>query len=113
MAKLAFVRNAKAQNKHICIGNQREQEAQKKKLRRKKIFADSNADSYWDCDVAECAWHVLVGLTNERDFPVPIEPHPLGVAVCGNTVPRWRGRAFHQLTCIRKGKPHEDRNRWH
>ncbi len=31
-----------------------------------------------------------IGLTNERDFPVPSEPHPVGVAVYGNKVPRYR-----------------------
>ena len=36
-------------------------------------------------------------LTNERDFPIPSEPHPVGVAACGNKVPRWRGQTFHQL----------------
>jgi type I restriction enzyme S subunit len=43
-------------------------------------------------------------LTNERDFPVPSDPHPLGVAVDGNAVPRWRGRTFHQLTCFSEGE---------
>jgi hypothetical protein len=43
-------------------------------------------------------------LTNERDFPVPSEPRPCGVAVYGNKVPRWRGESFHQLTCFIGGE---------
>ncbi len=41
-----------------------------------------------------------LGLTNERDFPVPNEPRPVRAAVYGNKMPRWRGKSFHQFSCL-------------
>jgi transposase len=46
----------------------------------------------------------FVGLTNERDFPVPSESRPGRVAACGNQVPRCRGQTFHQLTYLLEGE---------
>ena len=46
----------------------------------------------------------LRGLTNDRDFPVPSKPRPVGGAIYGNIVPRREVRTFHQFTCLVEGE---------
>ena len=50
------------------------------------------------------------GKPNEMDFPVPIKPLALRVAVYGNSVTRWRGQTFHQL--VLRGEAHVYRSGW-